>query len=146
MRLYKTANGKFAGTQADAKADGGKGWKPLEVPTDKYGLIGFLNNLVHGNAPDDTIISESLPQTAQEQQDEVLERLQPGDIITGQRGGPPGHRIAERAVLMGTSEEIAMLTDRIGEPDGQALGQIALAVASRLKELTERYKTMVLAT
>ena len=46
MKLYLTAAGIYAGTQVEAKADG-KGWRLEEVPTDKYGLIDYLNKLVH---------------------------------------------------------------------------------------------------
>ena len=44
MRLYITQTGKYVGTQADAKADG-KNWHQVEVPTDKPGLIEYLNAL-----------------------------------------------------------------------------------------------------
>lgn len=44
MNLYLTAAGRYVGTQADAKA-AGKGWKAEEVPTDKPGLIAYLNSL-----------------------------------------------------------------------------------------------------
>lgn len=46
MRLYVTPNGQWAGTQADAKAiakEEGTGWEQVEVPTDKEGLLCFLN-------------------------------------------------------------------------------------------------------
>lgn len=39
MRLYRTITGGWAGTQADA----GKGFVQVEVPTDKPGLLAFLN-------------------------------------------------------------------------------------------------------
>ncbi len=42
MNLYITATGRYVGTQAEARADG-KGWTPEEVPTDKAGLIAYLN-------------------------------------------------------------------------------------------------------
>lgn len=41
MRLYICTDGSYAGTQADA----GKGWTQVEVPTDKPGLLGYLNGL-----------------------------------------------------------------------------------------------------
>lgn len=49
MRLYKTDMGGWAGTQADAKKlaseDGSEGlWAQVEVPTDKPGLLAFLND------------------------------------------------------------------------------------------------------
>lgn len=61
MRLYETARGHFAGTQklADtvAERDGsGKGnWQCIDVPTDKPGLINWLNDrqleAPHTNSP-----------------------------------------------------------------------------------------------
>ncbi len=41
MRLYRTYDGQWAGTQADAKKLGK--FKQVEVPTDKAGLLDFLN-------------------------------------------------------------------------------------------------------
>lgn len=45
MRLYICIDGTFAGTQAEANAKG-KGWTQVEVPTDKAGLIDYLNGMV----------------------------------------------------------------------------------------------------
>jgi hypothetical protein len=42
VRLYIRTDGSYAGTQADA----GKGWKLEEVPTDKPGLLAYLNAMV----------------------------------------------------------------------------------------------------
>lgn len=42
MRLYICADGSYAGTQADAKAKG-RGWREVDVPTDKAGLLAYLN-------------------------------------------------------------------------------------------------------
>lgn len=42
MNLYLTADGRYVGTQAEAKRSG-KGWTPEIVPTDKEGLIDYLN-------------------------------------------------------------------------------------------------------
>lgn len=39
MRFYRTTSGAWAGTQADA----GKGFETIEVPTDKPGLLDWLN-------------------------------------------------------------------------------------------------------
>ena len=41
MRLYKTQVGRWSGTQADARTDGS--FEQVDVPTDKPGLIAFLN-------------------------------------------------------------------------------------------------------
>lgn len=45
MRLYICIDGSFAGTQADAKAKG-NGFTEVDVPTDKAGLIDYLNGMV----------------------------------------------------------------------------------------------------
>jgi len=53
MRLYRTSKlhggDVWTGTQADAKRAGkehASGWEEVEVPTDKAGLMEFLNGLV----------------------------------------------------------------------------------------------------
>lgn len=46
MRLYETRTGEIVGTQAEARA-AGKGWRQIEVPTDKSGLIDHLNKNRH---------------------------------------------------------------------------------------------------
>jgi len=46
MRLYRTDAGKWAGTQEEARAlakSAGCAWHQVEVPTDKPGLLAFLN-------------------------------------------------------------------------------------------------------
>ena len=43
MRLYRTAAGQWAGTQADARDLAGKAWEEVDVPTDKPGLLAWLN-------------------------------------------------------------------------------------------------------
>lgn len=44
MRLYRSQGRVWTGTQADAKtAQGGKDFEEIEVPTDKAGLMKFLN-------------------------------------------------------------------------------------------------------
>ena len=45
MRLYKNSNGVWAGTQADARKYCGKAYSTVDVPTDKSGLLGFLNSI-----------------------------------------------------------------------------------------------------
>ena len=44
MKLYTDNNGRWAGTQADAKRDFGHITPPTEVPTDKPTLLKFLND------------------------------------------------------------------------------------------------------
>jgi hypothetical protein len=47
MRLYVSKNNKWTGTQLDAKASGA--YEQVEVPTDKAGLMAFLNDLTYAN-------------------------------------------------------------------------------------------------
>lgn len=50
MNLYLSLGRVWTGTQADARAaqGGTKDYESKEVPTDKPGLIAFLNDLVNG--------------------------------------------------------------------------------------------------
>lgn len=57
MRLYVTPAGRWAGTQAEAKElarEEASGWEQRDVPTDKDGLLSFLNahavDAMHGDA------------------------------------------------------------------------------------------------
>ena len=55
MKLYKTSEGVWAGTQADARKMCGKDYSTVDVPTDKPNLLGFLNiNKVGGYVVDDS--------------------------------------------------------------------------------------------
>ena len=47
MRLYLSDNNEWTGTQLDAKATGY--YEQVEVPTDKVGLMAFLNDLTYAN-------------------------------------------------------------------------------------------------
>jgi hypothetical protein len=47
MRLYLSDNNEWTGTQLDAKATGY--YEQVEVPTDKVGLMAFLNELTYAN-------------------------------------------------------------------------------------------------
>ena len=54
MKLYTDNNGRWAGTQSDAKRDFGHITPPTEVPTDKPTLLKFLND--HGVATNTVIV------------------------------------------------------------------------------------------
>ncbi|HAR76086.1 MAG TPA: hypothetical protein DCR60_07725 [Psychrobacter sp.] len=53
MRLYLSKNNEWTGTQLDAKASGA--YEQVEVPTDKVGLMAFLNDLTYA-ANDDIVL------------------------------------------------------------------------------------------
>ena len=46
MKLYLCQDGTYVGTQADAKLRG-KHFEQIEVPTDKEGLLAYLNQFVN---------------------------------------------------------------------------------------------------
>lgn len=54
MKLYTDNNGRWAGTQSDAKRDFGHITPPSEVPTDKPALLKFLND--HAVATKEVIV------------------------------------------------------------------------------------------
>jgi hypothetical protein len=146
MRLYEVEDGSrghfMVATQADAKREARERkctWAAVDVPTDKAGLMEFLNNMldeVNELKHDIAVEVGAVPATAQDQQDEALaEDFDPDPRERSAMRTVPQHRLAERAAFLGTSEEMAVLTDRIGQLDGWPLGQVALAAAARLKEL-----------
>ena len=65
MRLYASPDGVWTGTQADAKAHAKQTnttWKEVEVPTDKAGLLYFLNDHRVGSLAPDVSSAEILPE------------------------------------------------------------------------------------
>jgi len=44
MRLYKSSNGQWAGTQRDAQKNFPRDWSEVDVPTSKADLIAWLND------------------------------------------------------------------------------------------------------
>lgn len=73
MRLYRTAGGQWAGTEAEArtatKREGSArgSWRKAEVPTDKAGLLAFLNHSKVGDserAPEPAAAPKPAPRPA----------------------------------------------------------------------------------
>jgi len=61
MNLY--TNGlTYAGTQADARKLWGKDYKSIEIPTDKSGLINYLNNTFSAPVPTAHTMTQPEPQ------------------------------------------------------------------------------------
>lgn len=70
MKLYQTTLGQWAGTQADAralKATHGVDFEQVEVPTDKPGLLEFLNRHQVGALQADTCGGGSIEDPAPDQ-------------------------------------------------------------------------------
>ena len=44
MRLYKSSNGQWAGTQRDAQKNFPRDWEAVHVPTSKDELLAWLND------------------------------------------------------------------------------------------------------
>ena len=51
MRLYKSSNGQWCGTQREAQKNFPRDWKETDVPTSKADLIAFLNSHKVGGKP-----------------------------------------------------------------------------------------------
>ncbi len=77
MRLYLTSTGQWSGTQSDAaglvRANSGT-WEQVDVPTDKPGLIAWLNDRQAG-AASVTAPPTSKPTGADAQRAESLRRI-----------------------------------------------------------------------
>ena len=62
MKLYVDSTGHWAGTKADAKRDAaltGAEWDAREVPTDKAGLIEWLNDHWADRPADQTVVAQT---------------------------------------------------------------------------------------
>lgn len=117
MKLYITAAGRYVGTQAEAKADG-KGWTQVEVPTDKAGLIDYLNTLPPAQPSELTTLDDFL------EEEGILEEVTEN---------------AKRRVAAYEEAPIG-LTDVetfIQNADAPALSSVAENVAYRFKEISE---------
>ena len=88
MKLYTNDNGKWAGTQADARKQLGKARRIVEVPVDKANLMAFLNDnkvgatlvtLVDTPKPDAEPKPEILSQQASSWVSWALDTLKRGD-------------------------------------------------------------------
>jgi hypothetical protein len=144
MKLYRIksgwpGSGKWAATQSEARQLAGRGGKfeQVDVPTSdgREALAAFLNELAAEPLTRDDIVYSNTPDM-QRKAAELMAPIEPTEeIAADDRRGPYGHRLEERAALMGVKREVAEIAEQIMEMDGEALGQCALAVASRFKEL-----------
>jgi|TARA_B100000085_G_scaffold147216_1_gene133977 hypothetical protein len=69
MRLYKSSNGQWFGTQRDAQRGAPRDWTEVDVPTSKQDLINWLcANKVGGgyNKPEDSVAGQYEPEATSE--------------------------------------------------------------------------------
>ncbi len=107
MKLYRIAGLGWTGTQAEARAEAkhhGTAWQPVEVPTDKPGLIAWLND-------EGRVIPATEP--------EILEQVG-GQLAEPCNTAAPSNRCAKcHSILIATPEGAEALAhgvmlDRIG--------------------------------
>lgn len=123
MRLYRTRAGAWAGTQAEA----GKGFEQVEFPTDKPGLLAWLN--ANAAAP----IATSLP------------------IAPAFAPPPPAPRLSASTTLdrlvafqeLPDEMKLTALEEAIQSVDGFQLARLVSNVVSRLEELRREAKLAV---
>lgn len=120
MRLYRLnvdARAHYLGTQAEARAmkrDTGAAWTEVDVPTDKAGLIAFLN----AAAPAPVIVTSPVPAPA-----------------------PSSPRPQDAGSILARLDNPALDLDTVIEAiaamkGGHALKRVAGAVAIRFEELS----------
>lgn len=124
MRLYERTDGTIAGTQAEA----GKGFTQIEVPTDKAGLIDYLNRNRHIPCPCN---GAGAPTPAPEP---LLAAPTPApkDNSTCPRCRFDRRGAERSAQHMAESITLDALCERIDKAEGGALTRLVEAVTSRL--------------
>ena len=135
MNLYLTADGRYVGTQAEAKK-AGKGWTPETVPTDKEGLIDYLNALPTamkaGRAFDKTVImSEPIDPDEFE-----INPLTAAPDMTWKPTPAPSN--PDRDLKLQQGRELSQITDYIMDSEGYVLGSILNAGLERAAQLSKK--------
>lgn len=125
MNLYLTADGRYVGTQAEAKRSG-KGWTPETVPTDKEGLIEYLNGLVDMEG-DAGFASSVRDQLGAPDEPFLPEAAAPKPVAP--------NPIARFKLEQG--REVDQITDYIMDVEGWALGNIVSAALERMAQLAK---------
>lgn len=131
MRLYRIG-ALWRGTEADAKAaakEAGEDWHKVEVPTDKPGLLGFLNQLAPA-APVDAPIDDALEDGAIAGISDAAKRiLQPGSC-------PRCDRAPAAAALIADGEDLqAVETFILDRAKPSQIERIFAALGTRFHEL-----------
>jgi hypothetical protein len=121
MNLYLTAAGVYAGTQKDA----GKGHRAVEVPTDKAGLIAYLNSL--GEPP--VSLAQAIKE-AQELVDEVRDEPLPAPtLVPAVRPTPAG------AFRLRLGDEASQISDWVLDAPGSGVVTVLGACVERIERM-----------
>lgn len=112
MKLY-LASGHYIGTQAEAKKVD-RGFRQVDVPTDKDGLIGYLNALSSA-----ANIAAAVSRPAEEAPAPLIVETKP--------------EVADAMKLSRSDDDLIHV---ILESEGSRLGRFAEAVCDRIRELT----------
>lgn len=146
MKLYTTPKGRWAGTQADAKAIGKEdgGWSEAEVPTDKPGLLAFLNEHLVGGLPLTTTEVDARRTIAAAE--EVF--AGPGEDhpkVTAALKNPTYHdpnkaSLETSRVFDAKLRDDLAVEEQIANADYARLGSLAQHVAWRFEELAKKAK------
>ena len=126
MNLYLTADGRYVGTQAEAKK-AGKGWTPETVPTDKEGLIEYLNAL-HDRLCGPLYDPDAVPNSF-----EGLEPVTVAQITEHKEAANSG-----RDLKLQQGRELTQITDYIMDSEGYVLGSILNAGLERAAQLSRK--------
>lgn len=128
MRLYMTADGTVVGTQKDA----GKGRSELNVPTDKAGLIEFLNTYrplpVGSDDPQPTFAGKPQP-VRTHIPDPIVKPMSNDEATTWERPKQPP--------VFSAGPDVDTICETSHDLEGHQLGNVAHAVACRFKELAK---------
>lgn len=136
MRLYYAA-GVYVGTQADAKRLD-KDFTPVEVPTDKDGLMAFLNR---GHIKALAGVAEPSPTITAPAEDDIGDLL--GEELPPQKPMPPIFTDQRPAMDAGSvlsrmdTPGIEQMVEAIAVSKGASLRRFAGAVAMRFSELAK---------
>lgn len=125
--IIKAVPNFIVATQAEAKKAsreyGGAPWGPHEVPTDKAGLMAYINDLMMDSA---SILTDAVTPVAKPA--EQCRSCASRDPVALERGA--------KALAAGANGNA--IAERIMELDGFELGLVLQAVPTRLKQLAER--------
>jgi hypothetical protein len=150
MNLYLTADGRYVGTQAEAKK-AGKGWTPETVPTDKEGLIDYLNAL-HDRLCGPLYDPDAVPQPFEGLEPvtvaQIAERGSNSNTIVGINpltAAPdmtwkptPSPSNPGRDLKLQQGRELTQITDYIMDSEGYVLGSILNAGLERAAQLSKK--------